>query len=191
MAQTFLNRIKNAWNAFVNNRDPTSKWKDIGSSYYYRPDRQRFTGGNERTIVTSVYNRIAMDVAGISIRHVKEDEEGKFICYVKDGLDRCLNIEANIDQSGSAFIQDIVMSMFDEGCVAVAPIDTDISPEYTSGYDILSMRVCKIISWMPKHVELEAYNAQTGNFERVIFPKNNVAIIENPFYSIITVRIEH
>ena len=126
-----------------------------------------------------------MDVAGISIRHVKEDEEGKFISYVNDGLDRCLNIEANIDQSGSAFIQDIVMSMFDEGCVAVAPIDTDISPEYTSGYDILSMRVCKIISWMPKHVELEAYNDQTGNFERVIFPKNNVAIIENPFYSII------
>ena len=175
--------LAHAWNVF-SNRSPTKNqngyMEQINSS---RLDKTYFYRNANSTIAIPVFNRIAMDVAGISIRHVKEDEEGKFVSYVNDGLDRCLNIEANIDQSGSAFIQDIVMSMFDEGCVAVAPIDTDISPEYTSGYDILSMRVCKIISWMPKHVELEAYNDQTGNFERVTFPKNNVAIIENPFYS--------
>ena len=177
--------LAHAWNVF-SNRSPTKNQngtvEQISSS---RLDKTYYYRNANTTIAMPVFNRIAMDVAGISIRHVKEDEEGKFVSYVNDGLDRCLNIEANIDQSGSAFIQDIVMSMFDEGCVAVAPIDTDISPEYTSGYDILSMRVCKIINWMPKHVELEAYNDQTGNFERVVFPKNNVAIIENPFYSII------
>ena len=177
--------LAHAWNVF-SNRSPTKNqngyMEQINSS---RLDKTYFYRNANSTIAIPVFNRIAMDVAGISIRHVKEDEEGKFISYVNDGLDRCLNVEANIDQSGSAFMQDIVMSMFDEGCVAVAPIDTDISPEYTSGYDILSMRVCKIISWMPKNVELEAYNDRTGNFERVIFPKNNVAIIENPFYSII------
>ena len=177
--------LAHAWNVF-SNRSPTKNQNGyIEQTSSNRLDKTYYYRNANSTIAIPVFNRIAMDVAGISIRHVKEDEEGKFVSYVKDGLDRCLNVEANIDQSGSAFIQDIVMSMFDEGCVAVAPIDTDISPGYTSGYDILSMRVCKIISWMPKHVELEAYNDQTGNFERVIFPKNNVAIIENPFYSII------
>ena len=170
------NILVHAWNVF-SNRSPTKNQnrpvEQVSSS---RLDKTYYYRNANTTIAMPVFNRIAMDVAGISIRHVKEDEEGKFICYVKDGLDRCLNIEANIDQSGSAFIQDIVMSMFDEGCVAVAPIDTDISPEYTSGYDILSMRVCKIISWMPKHVELEAYNDQPGNLERVIFPKLSMSI---------------
>lgn len=185
MAQTFLNRIKNAWNAFVNNRDPTSKWKDIGSSYYYRPDRQRFTGGNERTIVTSVYNRIAMDVAAIDIKHVRLDENDRYLETIDSGINRCFSEEANIDQTGRAFIQDIVMSMLDEGCVAIVPVDTNIDPTLSNSYDILSMRVGKILQWYPNHVQVRVYNDRTGNKEDIILPKETVGIIENPLYAVI------
>ena len=185
MAQTFLNRIKNAWNAFVNNRDPTSKWKDIGSSYYYRPDRQRFTGGNERTIVTSVYNRIAMDVAAIDIKHVRLDENDRYLETIDSGINRCFSEEANIDQTGRAFVQDIVMSMLDEGCVAIVPVDTNIDPTLSNSYDILSMRVGKILQWYPNHVQVRVYNDRTGNKEDIILPKETVGIIENPLYAVI------
>ena len=185
MAQTFLNRIKNAWNAFVNNRDPTSKWKDIGSSYYYRPDRQRFTGGNERTIVTSVYNRIAMDVAAIDIKHVRLDENDRYLETIDSGINRCFSEEANIDQTGRAFIQDIVMSMLDEGCVAIVPVDTNVDPTLSNSYDILSMRVGQILQWYPNHVQIRVYNDRTGNKEDIILPKETVGIIENPLYAVI------
>ena len=185
MAQTFLNRIKNAWNAFVNNRDPTSKWKDIGSSYYYRPDRQRFTGGNERTIVTSVYNRIAMDVAAIDIKHVRLDENDRYLETIDSGINRCFSEEANIDQTGRAFIQDIVMSMLDEGCVAIVPVDTNVDPTLSNSYDILSMRVGQILQWYPNHVQVRVYNDRTGNKEDIILPKETVGIIENPLYAVI------
>ena len=185
MAQTFLNRIKNAWNAFVNNRDPTSKWKDIGSSYYYRPDRQRFTGGNERTIVTSVYNRIAMDVAAIDIKHVRLDENDRYLETIDSGINRCFSEEANIDQTGRAFIQDIVMSMLDEGCVAIVPVDTNVDPTLSNSYDILSMRVGQILQWYPNHVQVRVYNDRTGNKEDLILPKETVGIIENPLYAVI------
>ena len=185
MAQTFLNRIKNAWNAFVNNRDPTSKWKDIGSSYYYRPDRQRFTGGNERTIVTSVYNRIAMDVAAIDIKHVRLDENDRYLETIDSGINRCFSEEANIDQTGRAFIQDIVMSMLDEGCVAIVPVDTNVDPTLSNSYDILSMRVGKILQWYPNHVQVRVYNDRTGNKEDLILHKETVGIIENPLYAVI------
>ena len=185
MAQTFLNRIKNAWNAFINNRDQTSKWKDIGSSYYYRPDRQRFTGGNERTIVTSVYNRIAMDVAAIDIKHVRLDENDRYLETIDSGINRCFSEEANIDQTGRAFIQDIVMSMLDEGCVAIVPVDTNVDPTLSNSYDILSMRVGKILQWYPNHVQVRVYNDRTGNKEDIILPKETVGIIENPLYAVI------
>ena len=185
MAQTFLNRIKNAWNAFVNNMDPISKWKDIGSSYYYRPDRQRFTGGNERTIVTSVYNRIAMDVAAIDIKHVRLDENDRYLETIDSGINRCFSEEANIDQTGRAFIQDIVMSMLDEGCVAIVPVDTNVDPTLSNSYDILSMRVGKILQWYPNHVQVRVYNDRTGNKEDLILPKETVGIIENPLYAVI------
>ena len=185
MAQTFLNRIKNAWNAFINNRDPTSKWKDIGSSYYYRPDRQRFTGGNERTIVTSVYNRIAMDVAAIDIKHVRLDENDRYLETIDSGINRCFSEEANIDQTGRAFIQDIVMSMLDEGCVAIVPVDTNVDPTLSNSYDILSMRVGQILQWYPNHVQVRVYNDRTGNKEDIILPKETVGIIENPLYAVI------
>ena len=185
MAQTFLNRIKNAWNAFVNNRDPNSKWKDIGSSYNYRPDRQRFTGGNERTIVTSVYNRIAMDVAAIDIKHVRLDENDRYLETIDSGINRCFSEEANIDQTGRAFIQDIVMSMLDEGCVAIVPVDTNVDPTLSNSYDILSMRVGQILQWYPNHVQVRVYNDRTGNKEDIILPKETVGIIENPLYAVI------
>ena len=182
----FFDRIKHGWNAFINNRDPTQYSRpDPGVSYSYRPDRTRFTRGNERTIVTAIYNRIALDVAAINIRHVQLDEEGRFIDYIDSGLDRCLTLEANVDQTGRAFIQDVVMSMFDEGCVAIVPIDTTADPKKTSSYDILSMRTGKIMEWYPRHVKVRLYNEHTGRKEDIILPKSTVAIIENPLYAVI------
>ena len=151
MAESFLSRLKHAWNAFFNNKDPTPKYQDIGASYYYRPDRQRFTGGNERTIVTSVYNRIALDAAAVEIKHVRLDENGRYLETIDSGINRCLNEEANIDQTGRAFIQDVVMSMLDEGCVAIVPVDTTFNPNITNSYDVQSMRVGKILQWYPNH----------------------------------------
>ena len=185
MAGSFLSRLKHAWNAFTNNKDPTPKYQDIGASYYYRPDRQRFTGGNERTIVTSVYNRIALDAAAVEIKHVRLDENGRYLETIDSGINRCLNEEANIDQTGRAFIQDVVMSMLDEGCVAIVPVDTTFNPNITNSYDIQSMRVGKILQWYPNHIQVRVYNEKTGNKEDIIVPKNMVGIIENPLYAVI------
>ena len=185
MAESFLSRLKHAWNAFFNNKDPTPKYQDIGASYYYRPDRQRFTGGNERTIVTSVYNRIALDAAAVEIKHVRLDENGRYLETIDSGINRCLNEEANIDQTGRAFIQDVVMSMLDEGCVAIVPVDTTFNPNITNSYDVQSMRVGKILQWYPNHIQVRVYNEKTGNKEDIIVPKNMVGIIENPLYAVI------
>ena len=180
----FMDRIQRGWNAF-RNRDPTTEYHDTGLGYAYRPDRVRFTRGNERSIVTSVYNRIALDVAAINIQHVQLDDNNRFTSVVESGLNSCLNLEANIDQTGRAFVQDIVMSMFDEGCVAVVPVDTTQDPEITDSYDILSMRTGKILEWKPRHVKVRVYNDRTGMKEDLLLPKKQVAIIENPLYAVI------
>lgn len=178
-------RMKHAFNAFMN-RDPTN-YKNInfGSSYSVRPDRPRFTRGNEKSIVNAIYNRIAMDVASITIMHCKLDENNCFTEQIDSGLNNCLNLEANIDQSGRAFVQDIVMSMLDEGVVAVVPVDTDKNPDTTDSYDILTMRTGKIIDWYPLYVKVRLYNDHTGQKEDLILNKRDVAIIENPLYTII------
>ena len=177
-------RLQHAWNAFMN-KDPTYGYRDHGSSYSYRPDRPRLSRGNERSIVTSVYNRIALDVAAINIMHCKIDDNGRYVSTIKSGLNNCLSFEANIDQTGRAFIQDIVMSMLDEGCVAVVPIDTTLDPKITGSYDILSMRTGKILEWKPTQILVRVYNDRTGNKEDVWVPKSMAAIIENPLYAVV------
>ena len=185
MELSFGSRLKHAWNAFLN-RDPTgSSYQNIGAGYSDRPDRPRLSRGNERTIVTSIFNRIALDVAAISIQHCKLDKNGRFLSSIDSGLNKCLNLEANIDQTGRAFIHDVVLSMFDEGCVAIVPIDTTIDPKVSNSYDILTMRTAKILDWYPAHVRLHVYNDKTGEKEDVLVPKSTVAIIENPLYSVI------
>ena len=179
----FFNRLQHGWNAFVNNRDPTLEYS-TGPGYYYRPDRPRFTRGNERSIVTSVYNRIALDVSAISIQHVRLDGNGRFSSVIESGLNNCLTLDANMDQTGRAFIQDIVMSMLDEGCVAIVPVDTTLDPAVTSSFDINTMRVGKIIEWRPKHVKVRIYNEKTAKKEEVILSKKEVAIVENPLYAV-------
>ena len=181
---SLMEDIKRGWNAF-RNKNPTEYNYDDGASYYHRPDRVRFSRGNEKSIVTAIYNRIALDVSSIAIRHVRLDENDRFLEYVDSGLDYCLSVEANIDQTGRAFVQDIVMSMLDEGCVAVVPVDTDRSPTLTGSYDIKTMRTGKIIEWRPRHVKVRLYNDRTGQKEDVVLPKTSVAIIENPFYAVI------
>lgn len=185
MELTVGSRLKHAWNAFLN-RAPTGKYQyGIGGGYAYRPDRFRPTRGNERSIVTSVYNRIALDVAAINIQHVQLDDEGRFLNVIKSGLNDCLSLEANLDQTGRAFIQDVVMSMMDEGVVAIVPVDTTIDPDISNGFDITSMRVGKVVDWYPQHVKLEVYNEQTGIRQNITMPKRSVAIIENPLYAVI------
>ena len=180
----FLNRLQHSWNAFMN-RDPTAYYTNAGGNYYtYRPDRIRLTRGNERSIVTSVYNRIGLDVASIDIKHCRLDKNGRFIEVIDSSLNSCLNLEANIDQTGRAFKQDIVMSMLDEGCVAIVPIDTTINPSVSGSYDINSMRTGKILEWYPAHVKVKVYNDQTGNYEELILPKSTVGIVENPLYAV-------
>ena len=180
----FLNRLQHSWNAFMN-RDPTAYYTNAGGNYYtYRPDRIRLTRGNERSIVTSVYNRIGLDVASIDIKHCRLDKNGRFIEVIDSSLNNCLNLEANIDQTGRAFKQDIVMSMLDEGCVAIVPIDTTINPSVSGSYDINSMRTGKILEWYPAHVKVKVYNDQTGNYEELILPKSTVGIVENPLYAV-------
>lgn len=178
-------RLQHAWNAFVNNRDPTMQYRDIGASYSYRPDRPRLTRGNERSIVTSVYNRIAIDCAAIDIKHVRLDDNERFKEEIDSGLNNCLSVEANIDQSGRAFIQDVVMSMLDEGCVAIIPVETDKDPILTDSYKILSMRTGKILEWYPAHVKVRAYDERTGRKEDIVLPKARVGIVENPLYAVI------
>ena len=180
----FLNRLQHGWNAFMN-RDPTTYYTNAGGNYYtYRPDRIRLTRGNERSIVTSVYNRIGLDVASIDIKHCRLDKNGRFIEVIDSSLNNCLNLEANIDQTGRAFKQDIVISMLDEGCVAIVPIDTTINPSVSGSYDINSMRTGKILEWYPAHIKVKVYNDQTGNYEELILPKSTVGIVENPLYAV-------
>ena len=181
----FTDRIKHSWNAFLN-RDPTYNYRDLGGpSYGYRPDRMRFTRGNERSIVTSVYNRIALDAASIDIMHVQLDKDNRFESIRDSALNECLTRNANIDQTGRAFIQDVVMSMLDEGCVAIVPVDTTFNPDVTNSYDINTMRTAKIVEWYPAHVKVNLYNDRTGRKEDLILPKKTVAIIENPLYAVI------
>lgn len=187
MEITFGSRLKNAWNAFFN-RDPTSTYTrtSIGSGSYLRPDRTRLTRGNDRSIITSVINRIAMDVAAVDIRHVRLDENDRFLETIDSGLNNCLSLEANIDQTGRAFIQDAVMSMFDEGVVAMVPVDTDSNP--TNGtpgsFDVLTIRTGKVMEWYPQHVRLKVYNEAKGIKEEITLPKRSVGIIENPLFSV-------
>ena len=184
MEFSFGSRLKHAWNAFLN-RDPTSYYHDYGSGYSRRPDRVKTTGGNNRSIITSIYNRIALDVAAIDIKHCRLDENERFVSVIESGLNNCLNTEANIDQTGRSFIQDVVLSMLDEGSVAIVPIDTNLDPKVTGSYDILSMRTGKILEWYPSHVKVRVYNDRTGHKEEIIVPKKTVAIIENPLYAVI------
>ena len=174
--------LRHSWDVF-RNREPT--YYNIGSSSTYRPDRTRTFIRNEQSIVTSIYTRIALDVASINIRHCRVDENGRFKEYISSGLDNCLNLEANIDQTGRAFKQDIVESMFDEGVVAIVPVDTTMDPTVTGSYDIQTMRTGKILEWYPEHVKVRLYNQKTGHREELILPKRIVGIIENPMYSII------
>lgn len=176
-------RLKHAWNAFFN-KDPTFS-TDVGASYYYKPDRFRYSRGNERSIVTSIYNRIALDTAAVTIKHVQLDEGGRYLTDIDSGLNRCLTVEANLDQAGRLFRQDIVQSMLDEGCIAICPIDTDSDPSKTDSYDILSMRVGKIVQWYPQHVKVDVYNENNGRREELLFGKRKVAIVENPLYAVV------
>ena len=184
MENSFTSRLKHAWNAFFN-KDPTDYYKNVGTSYTYRPDRPRLTRGNERSIVTSVYNRLALDTSSVSIQHVRLDENNRFLSVIDSGLNNCLTVEANLDQTGRAFIQDIVMSMLDEGSVAIVPVDTTFNPEITGSYDILSMRTGQILEWYPSHVKVRVYNEKTGRKEDIVVPKNTVGIVENPLYAVI------
>lgn len=184
MEQSLGSRLRHAWNAF-RNRDPTVNYEDGGASYYRRPDRIHLTRGNERSLITSVYNRIALDVAAIGIKHCKVDENGRYLYDMKSELNNCLNLSANQDQTGRAFIQDVVMSMLDEGCVAIVPTDTTLNPKETQSYDILSMRTGKIIQWRPQQVQIRLYNESTGKKEEIWLPKKSVAIVENPLYAVI------
>ena len=183
MEYKLTDRLQHAWSALT--RAPTEYVStNLGVSSSSRPDRRRLTRGNERSIITAIYNRIAMDVAAIDIKHVRLDENDRFLYEIKSGLDNVLTLDANLDQTGRAFIQDAVMSMFDEGVVALVPTETDIKPNETGSFDIVSMRTAKIVEWYPEHVRLRFYNQQTGRqFERVMH-KKNVAIIENPFYAV-------
>lgn len=182
---TIRERFSSAWNAFrLNERTLASNWRNVGQSSYIRPDRFRFGYGSERTIVTAIYNRIAIDVSAIEIKHVKTDENGKYLESVKSRLNECLTVEANIDQTGRALIQDTVMSMCDEGVVALVPLETDKNPELHEGFDIRQIRCCKIVNWYPQHVEVDAYNEITGMHENLMVPKRICCIIENPLYSV-------
>lgn len=180
--QTLTERLKHAWNAFAN-RDPTENYKPLGISYSTRPDRPRFYFGIDKSIVNSIITRISIDCAAIDIKHVRLDENDCYRETINSGLNDCLTVEANKDQNGRAFVQDIVMSMCDEGCVAVVPIDTSSDPE-TGSYEIETMRVGKITQWFPDYVKVNLYNDRTGLPEEIIVPKATTAIIENPLYSV-------
>lgn len=184
---SFGQRLQHAWNAFRNNRDPTEgilRPAVLGYSSFNRPDRPRLTRGNERSFVTAIYNRISVDVAAVKIKHVRVDENERYQETITSGLNDCLSLSANTDQTGRQLIQDAVISMFDEGCVAIVPTDTDINPRITGGYDILSLRTAKVVQWYPNDVKVLLYNEQKGLKEELILPKSTVAIIENPFYAV-------
>ena len=184
MDNTLGSRLKHAWNAFTNNRDPTIAYYDIGPGYSIRPDRPRFSRGNERTIITSILNRIALDAASIDLVHCKLDDNGRFVENVNSKLNSCLTLSANIDQTGRAFRHDIYMSLLDEGSVAIVPVETTMNPKVTDSYDISSMRVGKIVEWFPQYVRISMYNERTGRKEEITMHKSKVAIVENPLYPV-------
>lgn len=180
---SFMDRLQHAWNAFSNpDRLYNHNYGEIISSN--RPDRVRLTRGNERSIVTSVYNRLALDIASITIKHVKVDENNNYVKTEDSTLNECLNVEANLDQTGRAFIQDVALSLFDEGCIAIVPVETDLDPLDTGSFHITQLRTGKILEWMPNRVKVRVYNEKKGDKEDIILPKRAVAIIENPFYSV-------
>lgn len=179
-----MNRLQHGWNAFMN-RSPTPDYQPGAVTYSYRPDRIRFSGGNEKTIVTSIYNRIAIDAASIDIKHVRLDKNDRYMETIDSGLNTCLNIEANLDQTGRAFLQDVYASILDEGCIAIVPVETTFNPNITGSFDILSMRTGKILEWRADSVKVRLYNERTGKKEDIWVPKRNAAIIENPLYAVI------
>ena len=179
-----VDRLQNAWNAFKNKRDPTMSHVDYGNSYYRRPDRVVLSRGNERSIVTSIYNRLALDASAMDVQHVQLDEDGRYLATLDTGLNTCLTLEANVDQTARAFMHDAILSMLDEGVVALVPVDTTRNPTITESYDILSMRTGKILEWYPRHIKVQLYNDRTGEKEELKLPKSNVAIVENPFRSV-------
>lgn len=183
MAFTLGGFLKHAFNAFRNH--DSINYQSLGTSYMYRPDRPRFSRGNERSIVTAVYNRIALDVAAINFRHIRLDENGRYSEDINSGLSNCLTVEANTDQTGRAFIQDAVMSLLDEGCVALVPVDTSFNPKVTGSYDIITMRTAKILEWYPKAIKVRIYNEECGEKEDIIIPKSIAAIVENPLYAVV------
>lgn len=183
METSFGSRLKHAWDVFRNNNTNYTN-HNFGISYSYRPDRPRLTRGSERSIINSVYNRIALDAAAIDIRHVRLDDNDRYNETITSGLNDCLSISANIDQTGRALIHDAVLSMLDEGAIAIVPVDTDLDPNVTGSFNILSMRVGRIVDWKPAHVQVRLYNEKTGKNEEVVVPKSTTAIIENPFYSV-------
>lgn len=187
MKLTLGSRLMNAWNVFKNNRDPTEDYtfRYNGSGSSYRPDRPRLTRGNAKSISASVFNRIALDVASIDIKHCRLDEDERFVEIIKSDLNECLTLSANLDQTNRAFIQDAVLTMFDKGVIAIVPVDTSMDPNSTNSYDILSMRVGEILEWYPANVKVRLYNEQTGKKEDLILAKEDVAIIENPFYTVV------
>ena len=176
-------RLKHAYNAFTN-RDPTGSYISIGPGYSSRPDRPRMSHGNEKSIVTSIVNRIALDVASVEIRHCRLDDDGRYVEEINSGLNKCLKLEANIDQTSRAFIQDLVISAFDEGVVAIVPVDTTLNPEVTDSWDVQSMRAGKILEWYPEKVLIRVYNDRTGEKEDILLPKKQVGIFENPLYAV-------
>ena len=183
--ESFGSRLKHAWNAFLN-KDPTVQYiRPVGESYLQRPDRPRLSRGNERSIITAVFNRIALDVAAINIKHVRLDDEERYTETIKSGLNDCLTLEANIDQTSRSLIQDAVLSMMDEGVIAIVPVETTLNPTLTGSYDINSLRVGKILEWFPQDVKVRLYNDRTGRKEEVKLPKSMVAIVENPMYAVV------
>lgn len=180
----FLDRLKHGWNAFLNDDEPRAAYS-YGFSYGTRPDRVRMTRGNEKSIITAIYNRIASDAAAIDIEHVRLDEEDRYLETINSGLNNCLTLDANIDQTGRAFIQDVVMSMLDEGVVAIVPVDASINPAVSASFDIITLRTAKIVEWFPRHIRVRIYNDREGKFEEKVVPKSVTAIIENPFYAVI------
>lgn len=183
MSLNLSTRLAHAWNAFTS-RDPT-QYIITGPGYSSRPDRPRLSRGNEKSIATSIFNRIALDVSSVNIKHCRLDKNGRYVEDIDSGLNNCLNLEANKDQTGRAFIQDVVLSMLDEGCVALVPVETTIDPKSSNSYQIDSMRTGKITEWYPDMVRVRLYNDRTGEKEEILFPKNQVAIIENPLYAVV------
>lgn len=180
-----LSQLKHAWNAFTDQDEDYRLYsRDLGASYSIRPDQVRLSVSNERSIISSIYTRLAIDVASIDIRHVRQDKKGRYIENVESGLHNCLTVEANIDQAARAFRQDVALSLFDKGVIALVPVDTTLSPENSGSYDIQTMRVGDIVQWYPKHVRVEVYNDDTGRREQVTLSKKSVAIIVNPLYSV-------